>query len=134
MASEAVQQQHNPQHHQRPEIIVRKKCIYVGLFVLVGIIYSTVQIVYLSRVSKTLFTAGGTSTVRTRSDGNITNNYKNDDFALASHQSFGFFHDITTEQWKLHQIIMQNYNKHLYPLQPLTQLPNGVTAWYQEVC
>jgi hypothetical protein len=53
-----------------------------------------------------------------------------DDFELAYRQSFGFFHDVSTEQWKIHQQIVKGYSKHMYHRSPWRQLPVKVTAWY----
>jgi len=66
-----------------------------------------------------------------------------DDLSLAKSQSFGFFHDITNEHWKLLQKILAEHSNHKYPEQPLTHNPhfdkrkmkyfNSYPAWWQTV-
>ena len=66
-----------------------------------------------------------------------------DDFALARSQSYGFFDDITDENWNiLHQIYVEHVN-HQHPDKPLMYNPaferrtqrwwNSPAAWYQNV-
>lgn len=114
---------------------------------LLGIFFCVTQMIYLVAPQNKIGTStrewdnghGGSSSnsnaacsTVTQNSGSSVSMEKGDDYAVASRQSFGFFHDVTEEQWRVHQTIWQQYSKHMYPQQPLRQLPTGVTAWYQE--
>ena len=65
------------------------------------------------------------------------------DYSLAYKQSYGFFDDITNENWKLLQSMVVDHENHKYPEAPLTHNPafdkrkepwnNSGPAWYQNV-
>jgi len=65
----------------------------------------------------------------------------NDNFSLARTQSFGFFDDITNDNWKLLQHLVAQHWNHKFPEKPLTHHPawekragkwhNSFPAWYQ---
>lgn len=70
-----------------------------------------------------------------------TSNERNLDYSLAKRQSFGFFQDISEDEWKLHQRIVEEHVNHKFVDQPLTYNPkfekrklkyfNSNFAWYQ---
>ena len=65
---------------------------------------------------------------------NATSNNNNGPYALAKSQSFGFFYDITEEQWNLHRQIYRNHSNHLNPKRPLMYNPQnddkkGIETW-----
>jgi hypothetical protein len=74
----------------------------------------------------------------------LDKNSHHDLFSLAFSQSYGFFDDITNENWKLLQKIAVQHVNHKYPNQPLTHNPaydkrkakyfNSAPAWWQTVC
>ena len=63
------------------------------------------------------------------------------DFKLANQQSYGFFNDISSNQWLIHQKIVANYQPHSNPEDPLEFVPghakrkisyfNSPQAFYQ---
>ncbi len=63
------------------------------------------------------------------------------DFQLAKDQSFGFFTDISSNQWKMHQKTVAEYVPHKNPVDPLEYVPghsikrgdwvNSARAFYQ---
>ncbi len=63
------------------------------------------------------------------------------DFQLAKDQSFGFFTDISSKQWEMHQKIVAEYVRHKNPMDPLEFVPghsikrgdwvNSARAFYQ---
>jgi hypothetical protein len=54
------------------------------------------------------------------------------DYKIASDQSFGFFDDIPSEQWKLYQQIVSEYKPHRDPEDPYKDSKGGNTpAFYQ---
>jgi hypothetical protein len=64
-----------------------------------------------------------------------------DDFELASRQSFGFFNDVTVKHWNLLKKLVAEHNNHLWPEKPLTHNPDvdkrtikyrsSYPAWWQ---
>ena len=66
---------------------------------------------------------------------------RSNDFKLANKQSFGFFNDISSNQWLIHQEIVANYQPHKNPEDPLEFVPghakrkisyfNSPQAFYQ---
>lgn len=60
----------------------------------------------------------------------MTNTIDPKHFKLAKDQSFGFFDDIQTHQWKLYQRIAANYQPHTHPENPLKVATHA--TFYQE--
>lgn len=50
------------------------------------------------------------------------------DYQLAYDQSFGFFDNVPTDEWKIHQQIHTEYNKHKNPSNPLEWVPGHSTS------
>ncbi len=55
------------------------------------------------------------------------NNGNSKDYQLASSQSYGFFYDVSSEEWKIRQQIISQYNKHKNPDDPLEYVPGHST-------
>jgi len=73
------------------------------------------------------------SNIESKENSRSNNNTNEDDFALAARQSFGFFDDVPSRDWKVHQEILAKYSKHMYPHKPLSGLPTKIAGWYQQV-
>ena len=58
-------------------------------------------------------------------------NDTSDTTKLANEQSYGFFHDIPTEEWELHQLVASKYEKFRNPDDPLEFVPGRAknTRW-----
>ncbi len=50
-----------------------------------------------------------------------------DEYKLAKDQSFGFFNDVPSHDWKIHQQIVSQYQPHLNPSDPLQYVPGHST-------
>jgi len=84
--------------------------------------------------------SGGPTTKGIRANKNNNENDA-DKFSLARTQSFGFFNDITNDNWKLLQNMVAQHWNHKFPERPLTHHPTWrgagqsgqlhIPAWYQ---
>ena len=53
------------------------------------------------------------------------NNKPDDPYELARSQSFGFFYDIPSDQWRLSQQLYNEHDNHRFPQYPLTYNPRA---------
>ena len=71
----------------------------------------------------------------------VASTCNDDDLKLAYNQSYGFFDNVPTSQWRIHQEIMSQYNPHKNSSDPLEYVPghsksgshkyNAPAAFYQ---